>query len=70
MNPAAAVDGLNYLLEPGGGSGRVGDPALTSVLTFKLRAVVWLCCSDQPPALTFVLTFICPYSFWILTFKK
>src|SRR5215510_15421274 len=53
--PGFSVANRDYLTGPGGGSGRVGDPALTLLLTFKPRAVVWLWFM-LPPALTFVLT--------------
>src|SRR5215467_7990729 len=48
----------------GGGIG-IDGPALTPVLTFKPRAIVWLCCICTPPALTPVLTFKARATVWL-----
>src|SRR5215813_10601537 len=42
-------------------------PALTPLLTFSPRAIVWLWLRGIPPALTFVLTFISVLPLWLLT---
>src|SRR5262245_872459 len=68
--PGFSVANRDYLTGPGGGSGRVGDPALTLLLTFRPRATVWLwlLCGGSTftaPALTFVLTFRPRETVWL-----
>src|SRR4030095_246276 len=40
-------------------------PALTPVLTFRPRAMVWLCCTAELPAFTLLLTFSPRATVWL-----